>query len=43
MWISFKLELVIVQPILEPLSASHKFGIFVCIIDSLHKETKYNK
>ena len=42
-WMSFKLKLVIIQPILEPLSFSHKFGIFVCIIDSLHKESKYHE
>lgn len=39
---SFKLKLVVVQPILDPLSFSHKFGKFVGIVDSLDKAYKKN-
>lgn len=36
-WVPFKLQLVIVKPILEPLSFSHEFSILVCIVDCLNK------
>nr|GMD99199.1 Os10g0579150 [Ipomoea batatas] len=35
--ISFELKLVIIQPILKPISFPDKFGKLVCIIDSLGK------
>nr|GMD78180.1 hypothetical protein Iba_chr13cCG10490 [Ipomoea batatas] len=34
-WISFKLYLVVIQPILKVVSFSNKFGKLVCIIDGL--------
>lgn len=41
-WMSFKLKLVEVQPILDPLFFSHKFGKFVGIVDSLDEGYKKN-
>lgn len=41
-WIPFKLYLVVIQPILKPVSFSNKFGKLVCIIDSLNKGNHSN-